>query len=122
MGEQSVRVKFGDASYTVMVNYVSDDTAADQELILPEGTLEIQAEAFQGAAAQTVRCPEGLTSIGARAFADCVELERVFIPDSVVDIDETAFDDCGDLWIFAPKGSTAEEYAERHTIKFFAIG
>ena len=125
IGQQTVRIRYGGGYKDVTVTYVPDPTAvqggsAPNELILPDGLTRIEDEAFMNAAVRTVRFPLGLASIGARAFAGCEELERVFIPGSVTEIDDSAFEDCGDMWIFAPAGSAAESFAQRHTLKFFA--
>ena len=44
-----------------------------------------------------VEIPEGVKSIGRRAFKGCSSLKSVTIPDSVKSIDENAFDGCPNL-------------------------
>ena len=46
---------------------------------------------------KSVSLPEGLTVIGARAFANCTNLPEIEIPDSVVSIDAYAFTNCDAL-------------------------
>ena len=46
---------------------------------------------------QTTSLPEGLTSIGAAAFADCKFLKNATIPSSVKEIRYSAFEDCRSL-------------------------
>ncbi|MBQ7501490.1 leucine-rich repeat domain-containing protein [bacterium] len=41
--------------------------------------------------------PDSVTSIGHRAFRDCVNLKRIQIPDSVAEIEDFAFRDCSSL-------------------------
>ena len=60
-------------------------------LELPTGLKAIEEEAFAGISARTVVIPEGCTSIGSRAFADCGSLKYVVIPDSVTSIAANAF-------------------------------
>lgn len=60
----SVRVIVTDASWT-------------DELKLPDGLTRIEEGAFQGGAFQTVYIPDGCTSIGSKAFADCPNLRYV---------------------------------------------
>lgn len=49
-------------------------------------------EAFMNSAIQGVDLFDSVTSIGARAFANCANLEELTIPDSVTSIGEGAFD------------------------------
>lgn len=43
---------------------------------------------------QSVSLPDGMTSVGASAFADCKYIKSVTIPASVEKIDDSAFEDC----------------------------
>ena len=54
--------------------------------------------------------------IEAKAFFDCENLERVYIPDTTNDIADDAFDGCNSLVIYTPKGSYAEKFARKHNI------
>ena len=65
---------------------------------------------------------EGITSIGDSAFAECFNLECVYIPDSVEYISESAFVGCdfdGWLTFVCTEGSYAERYAIEHGIPIF---
>lgn len=42
--------------------------------------------------------------IETKAFFDCENLERVYIPDTTNDIADDAFDGCNSLVIYTPKG------------------
>ena len=75
-------------SFTVCV---PDDPYAENVLRLPAALREIEPEAFEGISARTVVIPDGTTSIGARAFADCANLKYADIPDSVRSIAGDAF-------------------------------
>ena len=89
-----------------------------QEVILPEGVIEI-GDAFGGCASlqrvtipstvttigdafenctslQEIRLPDGVLTIG-RAFRGCENLQRVYIPATVTKIDNNAFDRCYSL-------------------------
>ena len=62
-------------------------------LTLPEATVQVKDEAFAGASAQVVIVPEGCTQIGARAFADCPDLQYVLLPiDTEVTVAADAFE------------------------------
>ena len=60
--------------------------------------------------------PDGVISIGERAFEDCPMLNEVVIPNSVTSIGEHAFDGCRYISIRVHKGSYAEEYAKENKI------
>ena len=63
-------------------------------LTLPHDLTTIQEEAFTFTDAQVVVVPEGVTRIGPRAFGDCPRLQRVYLPDSLVEISDDAFQGC----------------------------
>ncbi len=63
-------------------------------LRLPANLMVIEAEAFAGMPCQAVILPDGCTTIGSRAFANCTELLYVLIPDSITSIASDAFDGC----------------------------
>ena len=58
---------------------------------LPADLLYIEEEAFIGTAYEAILIPDGCTSIGSRAFADCKNLLYIRIPASVSFIAEDAF-------------------------------
>lgn len=78
----------------------------------------IEAEAFENSAFTHVFLVGQVTSIGARAFANCGKLAYVYIPGSVTSIADDAFDGCGDLVIGCVSGSKAETYAKNHQIRY----
>jgi len=61
------------------------------------GLTSIDDEAFMGSTLTKVTLPEGLTTIGARAFADCASLTVFNVPASVVNIGNGAFKGCSSL-------------------------
>lgn len=88
---------------------------------LPAKTASIEAEAFAGIACTDLVLPDGLVSIGARAFADCAELLNVYLPASLTDIADDAFEGCSDQVTFiCPEGSAAQQYAQEHGFSFAA--
>lgn len=54
-----------------------------------------------------------IVSIGAKAFWGCSKIESIFIPDSVINIDGTAFDN-SNIIIKCNHGSYAEKWAQDH--------
>lgn len=128
----------------VLLNYIGKDS----HVVIPGDVRTIGAGAFQQCDWLTgVTIPEGVTRIGAAAFASCGSLQSVSLLESVAKIDEFAFCECASLrsmtvpesvaeigeksfhsffggktvTIHAPAGSFAEEYAQRHWIKFEAL-
>ena len=81
---------------------------------LPKALTKLEAESFSGSVIQSVYIPDGCTSIGDLAFANCANLAYARIPDSVTEIAENAFEGCEDLIFVCPAGSTAAAYAESH--------
>lgn len=84
-------------------------------LELPTGLKAIEEEAFAGITARTVVIPEGCTSIGSRAFADCGSLKYVVIPDSVTGIEGDAFEGSKVTFV-CNDNSAAADYARNHSI------
>ena len=62
--------------------------------------------------------PEGVTSVGDRAFVGCEKLLQIHIPATLVKIEEYAFWKCSNVTIHAPAGSYAETYAKENNIPF----
>lgn len=62
---------------------------------------------------RSLAIPEGLKKIGFGAFYGCTNLESITIPASVKDIGDVAFYGCDHLVIRTPKGSYAEQWAQR---------
>ena len=114
--------------YQAAEGYNSSDTMMfyrpinnSNTLNLPAFLRSIEEEAFQGNRAAThVIIPDGVTAIGARAFADC-GFCTVEIPASVTSIGEGAFVE-GNVTIYGYGGSAAERYAAAHDgIEFVQI-
>ena len=73
--------------------------AISEEFIIPDGTIEVQEEAFLG----------------------CSSMNRIVIPGSVTTIGDDAFLDCGEaLWIITEPGSAAIDYAVSNQIDYNA--
>ena len=101
-----------------MADYTSADTnpapwydyrKAITAVSLPEGLTSIGSRAFYGCTALTsVTIPASVTSIGVVAFFGCKTLTTVIIPDSVTSIDNYAFSNCSALTsVTIPDGVTS---------------
>ncbi len=62
--------------------------------------------------------PNSVTSIGDSAFENCDSLFTLTIPDSVVKIGKHAFSGCKNLTITVNRGSYAEEYCKKLSLKY----
>ena len=83
-------------------------------LTLPRDTVEIEESAFECAGMERVILPDGVKSIGSRAFAQCEKLRCVNLPDSLLTIADDAFAGCENLTVLCARGSAAETYAQEH--------
>jgi len=102
------------------VNLVLSETLAEVvgEYRVLDGAIAIQPDAFVCNVPLTaVRLPEGLRTIGARAFRDCTNLESINLPTTLESIDDEAFCRCFPLErIELPEGlRTIGDHAFNHT-------
>jgi len=94
---------------------------------IAEGTVSISEFAFFGLyGLSDVVFPESLETIGAEAFAYCVNLGVVDVPITVENIGENAFDGCDNIVLSVVRGSAALAYAKDNGLRFefsgFVIG
>ncbi len=69
---------------------------------------------FANCSLKKVVIPNGVKSIGARAFANCTSLTFATIPVSVTEINDSAFKGCSKkLYIIGQTGSAADTYAHK---------
>ena len=99
------------------------------EVVLPDGLTRIGANAFANSdlpidtpnGLRKVNIPDSVTSIGDWAFWGCKDLTEVTIPESVTTMGKDVFSNCPDLTIKGAAGSYAESYAKEYDIPFEAI-
>ena len=82
-------------------------------LVLPTGMESVEEYAFYGSAAETAIIQGNCHTVGAYAFANMTRLTEVHIPDSIIYIDDTAFDGCGELTV-RTNSEYAADYALSH--------
>lgn len=90
----------------------------EKVMCLPGELKTIQSEAFKGNATEEFILGEGVQFVGQRAFADCINLQIIYLPDSLLGIAEDAFEGCGDVKAIVSKGSYAEQYAIEHGMRY----
>lgn len=118
--EENMTAHLGITVYQAAEGYNDIQTTMYYRPIDSSGTLNLPAflktieeEAFEGNGSAThVIIPDGVTSIGARAFDNC-GFCTVEIPASVTSIGEGAFAE-GNVTIYGYGGSAAQRYAEAH--------
>lgn len=91
------------------------------DCILPAALLRIENEAFRGCAFTSIRISDGMQSVGEEAFAGSAALLYIYIPESVTDIADSAFDGLNALYIYGVPGSRAETYAGEKGFTFVAL-
>ncbi len=79
---------------------------------VPADVITIEANAFKGIAATSVEIPDGCTSIGDEAFANCENLSQIRIPASVTSIGADVFSrtGTGTIYVFGADGSYAQTW------------
>lgn len=65
---------------------------------------------------RTVIIHEGTTDIRFRAFANCCNLEHIYLPNSLVNIEEEVFFNCKKVTIHCTKDSKGAEYAHKYNL------
>ena len=87
----------------------------------PDDLRIIEEEAFKGTPEEVIQLTDSVEKIGKRAFAECTNLRKIYIPGSVTEIAPDAFDGCPeDMIIFGEQGSAAYTLAREKGF-FFAL-
>ena len=81
---------------------------------MPEQLTTIEDSAFEGNTLITAVDAHSVTHVGANAFRGCTGLTQIRL-DGACQIDETAFADCGTVYIFAPGGGDTEDWCRGRT-------
>ena len=97
----------------VTLTYEEPPAFGTPDFTLPAAIQAIEANAFEGIAATVVDIPDGCTSIGNYAFANCPNLTQIRIPVSVITIGTDIFNGCTNtVYVFGTAGSAAETYCQ----------
>lgn len=115
---------------TVTADFVDDATEdcvftiivhSDKQMILSEMLRTVDEEAFMNDPVQEVIIPEGMVSIGERAFAECAALAIVHMPDSIEFIADNAFEGCENVTFICSSENAAAAYAAEHGIHYVIV-
>ena len=87
-------------------------------LSLPESLSIIEEEAFSGITAQFIFVPSSCVEIHSRAFANCSNLQRIYLSGATESIALDAFEGCTKVTVYAPAGSTAIKVAKYNDIPY----
>ena len=79
---------------------------------------EVMPYTFLNSGIESIRLPETCTKLGIYSFAQCDNLTKIIIPDSVTEIADTAFESDENLVIYCNTDSYAHEYAEAKGIDY----
>lgn len=82
---------------------------------------EIQPYVFLNSGLESIRLPETCTKLDIYSFAQCYNLSKIVIPDSVTEIADTAFDACDSLVIYCTTDSYAHQYAVANEIDYVLV-
>ena len=111
----SVEVTVGNLVYSLPLNFtVLEKDEAEQKftLSMPRGLVEVQSEAMRGIKANILDLRGSTVErIGSKAFADNSHLEIAYLPASISNMADDAFEGSEYVIIICPKGSYAEEWA-----------
>ena len=83
------------------------------DFVLPSDTITIEESAFEGDTMTIVYLPDSCKEIGPYAFRDCWWLTQIRIPANCK-IDTTAFDGCGQVYVFSTAGGQTETFCHEH--------
>ena len=111
-GDENVRAEF----IVIVLQEDGSCPPLGKRAVLPADLQVIEKDAFRGTDVCEVVVPQGCTSIGQTAFADCASLAVIHIPESVLDIADDAFANSTLACIICAEGSHAASFAEAHGI------
>ena len=94
---------------------------AKTDFVLPAELTTLEEKAFAGGAFTCMVLSENTNVIGKQAFADCPNLVCICIPNAEVSIDDTAFGDMAELFVYGVPESPAQTFAKEHGFVFKPI-
>ena len=89
-----------------------------QSIIVPYIMNEIPDDCFYGCEELQDVDLNSVEQIGDEAFSSCKNLKQLFIPDDIIYIADTAFDDCSATLLFHSNNEYAIEYCRRNKMEY----
>ncbi len=110
-------IEWGNGLKTIGPRTFQSCSFANNDLVIPNGVTTMGNNAFSYCNIRSVRIPDSLTVIPEEAFRGCSFLEKVFFPDTLVEIEENAF---LDLYLFTDVyyAGSAQHRSETLTIDY----
>ena len=97
-------------------------TSSLKNINLEESVItEVMPYTFLNSGIEVIQLPDTCQKLGIYSFAQCYELSKILIPDSVTEIADTAFDRDENLVIYCNTDSYAHEYAEAKGIDYVLL-
>lgn len=94
-GELTIPNTYNGKPVTVIGKFAFQGKKDIYDLIIPEGIVKIDVQAFNGCTGlNRVTYPSSLKTIGQMSFANCANLGTIDIPDTVTELGIGAFDGC----------------------------
>lgn len=118
--QENFSVKISD-DFTTILSFNSEaSTVAIPKKIGKEKVKVIGKEAFmENSSIHKVLIPDGVVTIEDKAFYYCMNLQYVYVPDSVTEIGLNSFMGNGDNFtVYGEENSYAQEFCEKHSIQF----
>ncbi len=85
---------------------------------IPDGVEVLESTVFAGCSFTEYTVSSGINTIKYKAFADCKDLKKIYIPETVENIETDAFFGTKDLVICGVRDSEAEIFADTYGFKF----
>jgi hypothetical protein len=90
-------------------------------LSLPDTLKRIDDYAFYKCTMDTIVLPENVEQIGAYAFANSPDLEKIYVPSSVTKIDSKVFRNSTNVTVYCLADSYAQSFCEENSISYKLI-
>ena len=91
------------------------------KLYLPANTKTIESEAFANISTAMIVVPDGVSSIGSKAFANNMNLRLVQLPAGNISIAKDAFSGSNYVTLICVDGSSAHQYAIANNISYVTV-
>ena len=96
------------SDFTIRAGVLTAYNGASRDVVIPNGVIDIEPQAFSDTAITSVFIPEGVTRITEYGFGHCTSLASVTLPSTLAKIEQGAFYCCYSLAsVDLPKGLKA---------------